>query len=136
MLVKQDGIRHMTRDMGNEQPAAMHELRKRIVESAGESTSQQREITVGESVAPWACLLAGSALLGMGLARRSMPGLLIAAGGGCLAYRGWKGLCASVSERRGFVDVPRRGDVQDKVDEAGWESFPASDAPSYNPTAG
>jgi uncharacterized membrane protein len=56
-------------------------------------TSQHwTEINVGE-VERWACALGGGTLVGLGLARRTWGGLLLAALGGGLVYRGLTGHC-------------------------------------------
>lgn len=76
-------------------------------------------------------LFGGAVLLGWGLSRRSVPGLILACAGGYLAYRGLRTLNLSK-----FQPAPPEAlhdwTVQDDVDEASWESFPASDPPSYH----
>lgn len=78
-------------------------------------------------------LLGGGALVGLGLARRGLTGLLLAGVGGYCVYQAAGRLCQDVGCGQD-AEAPSDGAVEDKIDEASWESFPASDPPSFTPS--
>ncbi len=88
-------------------------------------------------------LIVGALLALLGLGHRSLLGTLLAMGGGVLLYRGATGHCPAY-QKLGidtFQDskagqpqskVAVKPNRQERVEEASWESFPASDSPSWS----
>ena len=84
---------------------------------------------------------AGTALTILGLSRRSLSGVILAAIGGSMIYRGTTGFCQLYSAlgidtahpaQQGMPEQYRGAEARDEVEQASWESFPASDPPSWS----
>lgn len=78
---------------------------------------------------PWALLLGMGLVAGLALGRRPILALLVAGLGGTLLYQANRQR-GSTQRHVGHSSIPCPSAAVDPVDEASWESFPASDPPS------
>jgi hypothetical protein len=83
----------------------------------------------------WGQTVGGLFLIGTGLRHNTFVGGVMASFGCCLAVRGVS--CLFASQPR-VVEAPKQAEkpdpaiVDNPVDEASWESFPASDSPVFS----
>ncbi len=76
--------------------------------------------------------IVGTAMICLGLRRRGWLGYMMAIGGGFVVYRALRsGQPMLPPEKAG--DGPHESQLMQGVDEASWESFPASDPPALSP---
>jgi uncharacterized membrane protein len=85
-----------------------------------EQQQSQQEMNVGQNERT-VSVAAGAILAAMGLARRSIPGMLIAGVGGALVYRGVTGRCPMYESMGLDTAHPKSadGDVEEEIDERG-----------------
>jgi uncharacterized membrane protein len=84
----------------------------------------------------WMVTICGGTLALVGLRQRGVGGLLLAALGGAAAMRALLGYRDVETLRQAATQFRQTTGPRDEVEDASSESFPASDAPGWTPTAG
>jgi hypothetical protein len=78
-------------------------------------------------------VIGGSALVALAVAVRGVIGAALGLGGVVLITRGATGESLGRAARRAVGRLRLRGQ-DDRVNQASWESFPASDPPAHSPS--
>ena len=112
--------------MDNKQPE------QPLLISSGDRSRDYRQLSAFET---WGQFLGGMFLIAAGVRQNTFNGGIIASIGSCLAYRGADCIMhcsAHATESCLRSERPDPALVDNPVDEASWESFPASDSPVFS----
>ena len=80
-------------------------------------------------------VLGGAALVALALSTRGFLGAVLGLGGAALLVRGVTGRSLRDTARLA-IEKLASGPEDERVDQASWESFPASDPPAHSPAKG
>lgn len=112
---------------------ALHRGNGNVLGNAQTIFGKAKETVLAGSDDPVPCtqMIAGGLLALYGLSRRSLTGLALAGIGGTMLYRAYQSHCCNLMPSyRAAPERPHPLVAANRVDEASWESFPASDAPA------